>query len=62
MRGHGKERDRERPGGDQMEQVGSLRGLQLVVANIAGARATRAGWGVAMDETQDLGSVKYAGF
>ena len=42
--------------------AGSVRGLHLVVANVAGARATRACRGVAMDENQDLGSLKYAGF
>ena len=39
--------------------AGSPRGLHLVVANVAGARAGR---GVAMGENQDLGSHKYAGF
>lgn len=42
--------------------AGSLRGLHLVVADIAAARAELAGRGVAMGEIQDLGSIKYAGF
>ncbi|HEX8330246.1 MAG TPA: VOC family protein [Hymenobacter sp.] len=41
---------------------GSLRGLHLVVADIAAARAELAGRGVAMGEVQDLGGIKYAGF
>ena len=41
---------------------GSLRGLHLVVANIATARAELAGRGVAMGAIRDLGSIKYAGF
>ena len=40
---------------------GSLRGLHLVVANIATARAELAGRGVAMGAIRDLGSIKYAG-
>jgi predicted enzyme related to lactoylglutathione lyase len=42
--------------------AGSLRGLHLVVADIAQARAKLAGRGVAIDEVMDLGGVKYAGF
>jgi catechol 2,3-dioxygenase-like lactoylglutathione lyase family enzyme len=42
--------------------AGSLRGLHLVVANIAEARAELAGRGVPMGAIQDLGSIKYAGF
>ena len=41
---------------------GSLRGLHLVVANIATARAELAGRGVAMGAIRDLDSIKYAGF
>ena len=41
---------------------GSLRGLHLVVANIATARTELAGRGVAMGAIRDLGSIKYAGF
>ena len=40
---------------------GSLRGLHLVVANIATARTELAGRGVAMGAIRDLGSIKYAG-
>ena len=42
--------------------AGSLRGLHLVVANIAQARAELAGRGVAMGVIQDMGGIKYAGF
>ncbi|WP_046246066.1 VOC family protein [Hymenobacter terrenus] len=42
--------------------AGSLRGLHLVVADIGQARAELAGRGVAMEEIQDLGGIKYAGF
>ena len=42
--------------------AGSLRGLHLVVADIAAARAELAGRGVAMGEIQDMGGIKYAGF
>lgn len=42
--------------------AGSLRGLHLVVANMAEARAELAGRGVAMGEVQDLGGIQYAGF
>ena len=42
--------------------AGSLRGLHLVVADIAAARAALAGRGVAMGEIQDLGGIKYAAF
>jgi catechol 2,3-dioxygenase-like lactoylglutathione lyase family enzyme len=42
--------------------AGSLRGLHLVVADIAQARAELAGRGVAMDDVVDMGGVKYAGF
>ncbi|MBF9222764.1 VOC family protein [Hymenobacter ruricola] len=41
---------------------GSLRGLHLVVDDIAAARAELAGRGVGMGEIQDLGGIKYAGF
>ncbi|WP_310393639.1 VOC family protein [Hymenobacter sp.] len=42
--------------------AGALRGLHLVVADITEARAELAGRGVVMDEIQDLGGMKYAGF
>ena len=42
--------------------AGSLRGLHLVVADIAAARAELAGRGVAMGEIRDMGGIKYAGF
>ena len=42
--------------------AGSLRGLHLVLANIAQARAELAGRGVAMGVIQDMGGIKYAGF
>ena len=42
--------------------AGSLRGLHLVVANIAEARAELAGRGVLMGEIQDLGGIKYSAF
>ena len=42
--------------------AGSLRGLHLVVADIAAARTVLAGRGVAMGEIQDLGGIKYAAF
>ena len=42
--------------------AGSLRGLHLVVADIAAARAELAGRGVAMGEIQDMGGIKYAAF
>jgi catechol 2,3-dioxygenase-like lactoylglutathione lyase family enzyme len=42
--------------------AGSLRGLHLVVADIAAARAELAGRGVAMGAIQDLGGIKYSGF
>jgi catechol 2,3-dioxygenase-like lactoylglutathione lyase family enzyme len=42
--------------------AGSLRGLHLVVADIAAARAELAGRGVALGEIQDLGGIKYAAF
>lgn len=41
---------------------GSLRGLHLVVADIAAARAELAGRDVAMGEIQDMGGIKYAAF
>ncbi|MDQ2769007.1 MAG: VOC family protein [Bacteroidota bacterium] len=42
--------------------AGSLRGLHLVVADIAAARAELAGRGVAMGDIQDMGGIKYVGF
>lgn len=45
-----------------MMPAGSLRGLHLVVVDIAAARAELARRGVLMGEIQDLGSIKYAGF
>ena len=42
--------------------AGCLRGLHLVVVDIAAARAALTGRGVAMGEVRDLGGVKYAGF
>lgn len=42
--------------------AGSLRGLHLVVADIAAARATLAGRGVPMGDIQDMGGIKYASF
>ena len=42
--------------------AGSLRGLHLVVANIAAARAELAGRGVTMGAIQDMGGVKFAAF
>ncbi|GAB3855663.1 VOC family protein [Hymenobacter terrigena] len=42
--------------------AGSLRGLHLVVANIAEARAELAGRGVPMGAIQDLGGIKYSAF
>ncbi len=45
-----------------MMPAGSLRGLHLVVADIAQARAELAGRGVAMGAIQDMGGIKYAGF
>jgi catechol 2,3-dioxygenase-like lactoylglutathione lyase family enzyme len=42
--------------------AGSLRGLHLVVADIAAARIELAGRGVPIGAIQDLGSIKYAGF
>lgn len=42
--------------------AGSLRGLHLVVADIAQARAEPAGRGVAMGAIQDMGGIKYAAF
>ena len=42
--------------------AGSLRGLHLVVADVAAARAELAGRGVAMGPIQDMGTIKYAGF
>ena len=42
--------------------AGSLRGLHLVVADIAAAHAALAGRGVAMGEIQNLGGIKYAAF
>ncbi|MDQ2731226.1 MAG: VOC family protein [Armatimonadota bacterium] len=43
-------------------QVGCLRGLHLVVADISKAREELAGRGVAMDDILDLGGIKFAGF
>ena len=42
--------------------AGSLRGLHLVVNDIAQACAELAGKGVAMGEITDAGGIKYAGF
>lgn len=42
--------------------AGCLRGLHLVVADIAQARAALLGRGVAMGEIADMGGVKYASF
>jgi catechol 2,3-dioxygenase-like lactoylglutathione lyase family enzyme len=42
--------------------AGSLRGLHLVVADIAAARAELAGRGVAMGEIQDMGGIKFSAF
>ena len=42
--------------------AGSLRGLHLVVADLAQARAELAGRGVRMGDIQDFGGMKYAGF
>ena len=42
--------------------AGSLRGLHLVVADIAAAHSALAGRGVAMGEIQNLGGIKYAAF
>ncbi|GAA4041114.1 glyoxalase [Hymenobacter glaciei] len=42
--------------------AGSLRGLHLVVADIAEARAELVGRGVAMGEIQNMGGIKYAAF
>ena len=42
--------------------AGSLRGLHLVVADIAAARAELAGRGVAMGAVQDMGGIKFAAF
>jgi catechol 2,3-dioxygenase-like lactoylglutathione lyase family enzyme len=42
--------------------AGSLRGLHLVVADIAEARAALAGRGVPMGAIQDLGGIKYSAF
>lgn len=42
--------------------AGSLRGLHLVVADIAQARAALAGRGVVLGDIQDQGGIKYAGF
>ena len=42
--------------------AGSLRGLHLVVAGIAQARAELAGRGVPMGAIQDMGGIKYAAF
>jgi len=41
---------------------GSVRALHLVVADIAEARETLAGRGVAVGEIQDLGGIKYVSF
>ena len=43
-------------------QPGSVKGLHLVVEDIADARAALAGRGIAVGEITDLGGVKYAGF
>jgi predicted enzyme related to lactoylglutathione lyase len=42
--------------------AGSLRGLHLVVADIAAARAALAGRGVAMGEIRDMGGIKFSAF
>ena len=42
--------------------AGSLRGLHLVVADVAAARAELLGRGVAVGEVQNLGGVQYAPF
>ncbi|GAB3870598.1 VOC family protein [Hymenobacter segetis] len=42
--------------------AGSLRGLHLVVADIAAARAELAGRGVAMGGIQDMGGIKFSAF
>ncbi|MFD2718179.1 VOC family protein [Hymenobacter monticola] len=42
--------------------AGSLRGLHLVVADIAAARAELASRGVAMGEIQDMGGIKFSAF
>lgn len=42
--------------------VGSLRGLHLVVADIAQVRATLVGRGVQVSEVSNLGGIYYAGF
>ena len=42
--------------------AGSLRGLHLVVADVAAARAELAGRGVAVGEVQNMGGVLYASF
>jgi catechol 2,3-dioxygenase-like lactoylglutathione lyase family enzyme len=43
-------------------QPGSLRGLHLVVADIAESREALAGRGVEMGQVDDMGGMKYAGF
>jgi catechol 2,3-dioxygenase-like lactoylglutathione lyase family enzyme len=43
-------------------QPGSLRGLHLVVADIAESREALAARGVDMGEIDDMGGMKYAGF
>jgi len=42
--------------------AGSLRGLHLVVADIAQVRATLVGRGVGVSEVSNLGGIYYAGF
>jgi predicted enzyme related to lactoylglutathione lyase len=42
--------------------AGSLRGLHLVVADVAAARAELVGRGVAVGEVQNMGGVHYAPF
>ena len=42
--------------------AGSLRGLHLVVADVAAARAELLGRGVAVGEVQNMGGVLYASF
>lgn len=42
--------------------AGSLRGLHLVVADVAAARAELVGRGVAVGEVQNMGGVLYASF
>ncbi|GAB2862089.1 VOC family protein [Hymenobacter ruber] len=42
--------------------AGSLRGLHLVVADIAEARAALAGRGVVMGEIQDMDGIKFSAF